>query len=132
MKTRLDQLKDRLGIAELLDKYPYEISGGQKQRIAIARAVSTKPSLLLADEPTGALDSASSEMILNLFTSINEAGQTVLMVTHSLRAASFAKRVLFIKDGIVYHEIYRGDHESQQDFMERINQAQIVLSRGKH
>lgn len=132
MKTRLDQLKDRLGIAELLDKYPYEISGGQKQRIAIARAVITKPSLLLADEPTGALDSASSEMILNLFTSINEAGQTVLMVTHSLRAASFAKRVLFIKDGIVYHEIYRGDHESQQDFMERINQAQIVLSRGKH
>ncbi|WP_173655010.1 ABC transporter ATP-binding protein [Sharpea azabuensis] len=132
MKTRLDQLKDRLGIAELLDKYPYEISGGQKQRIAIARAVITKPSLLLADEPTGALDSASSEMILNLFTSINEAGQTVLMVTHSLRAASFAKRVLFIKDGIVYHEIYRGDQESQQDFMERINQAQIVLSRGKH
>ena len=132
MKTRLDQLKDRLGIAELLDKYPYEISGGQKQRIAIARAVITKPSLLVADEPTGALDSASSEMILNLFTSINEAGQTVLMVTHSLRAASFAKRVLFIKDGIVYHEIYRGDHESQQDFMERINQAQIVLSRGKH
>ena len=132
MKTRLDQLKDRLGIAELLDKYPYEISGGQKQRIAIARAVITKPSLLLADEPTGALDSASSEMILNLFTSINEAGQTVLMVTHSLRAASFAKRVLFIKDGIVYHEIYRGDHESQQDFMERINQAQIVLSRGKY
>ena len=132
MKTRLDQLKDQLGIAELLDKYPFEISGGQKQRIAIARAVITKPSLLLADEPTGALDSASSEMILNLFTSINEAGQTVLMVTHSLRAASFAKRVLFIKDGIVYHEIYRGDHESQQDFMERINQAQIVLSRGKH
>ena len=132
MKTRLDQLKDQLGIAELLDKYPFEISGGQKQRIAIARAVITKPSLLLADEPTGALDSASSEMSLNLFTSINEAGQTVLMVTHSLRAASFAKRVLFIKDGIVYHEIYRGDHESQQDFMERINQAQIVLSRGKH
>ena len=132
MKTRLDQLKDQLGIAELLDKYPFEISGGQKQRIAIARADITKPSLLLADEPTGALDSASSEMILKLFTSINEAGQTVLMVTHSLRAASFAKRVLFIKDGIVYHEIYRGDHESQQDFMERINQAQIVLSRGKH
>ena len=89
----------------------------------------TKPSLLLADEPTGALDSASSEMILNLFDSINRNGQTILMVTHSLRAASYAKRVLFIKDGIVYHELYRGTNENQADFMECIHQAQLVLSK---
>lgn len=130
MNERLDELKDKLNITELLDKYPYEISGGQKQRIAIARAVITKPSLLLADEPTGALDSTSSEMILNMFNTINQSGQTVLLVTHSLRAASYASRVLFIKDGIVYHEIYRGENESQSEFMERINQAQFMLNRG--
>lgn len=129
MKNRLSDMQERLGIKELLNKYPYEISGGQKQRVAIARAVITKPSLLLADEPTGALDSASSEMILNLFDSINRNGQTILMVTHSLRAASYAKRVLFIKDGIVYHELYRGTNENQANFMERIHQAQLVLSK---
>ena len=129
MKDRLSNVQDHLGIKELLNKYPYEISGGQKQRVAIARAVITKPSLLLADEPTGALDSASSEMILNLFDNINRNGQTILMVTHSLRAASYAKRVLFIKDGIVYHELYRGTNENQADFMERIHQAQLVLSK---
>ena len=131
MEDRLNEIKDRLGISELLDKYPYEISGGQKQRIAIARAIITKPSLLLADEPTGALDSTSSEMILNLFRQVNEHGQTVLVVTHSLRAASYAKRVLFIKDGIVFHEIYRGENEAQGDFMERISQAEFMLGRGK-
>ena len=131
MDERLDEIKDRLGIGELLDKYPYEVSGGQKQRIAIARAVITKPALLLADEPTGALDSTSSEMILNLFRQVNEHGQTVLMVTHSLRAASYAKRVLFIKDGVVFHEIYRGENESQGDFMERINQSEFMLGRGE-
>ena len=131
MEDRLNEIKDRLGISELLDKYPYEISGGQKQRIAIARAIITKPSLLLADEPTGALDSTSSEMILNLFRQVNEDGQTVLVVTHSLRAASYAKRVLFIKDGIVFHEIYRGENEVQGDFMERISQAEFMLGRGK-
>jgi len=125
------EIKDIMGIEEILDKYPYEISGGQKQRIAIARAVITKPALLLADEPTGALDSTSSEMILNLFRQINEHGQTVLLVTHSLRAASYAKRVLFIKDGIVFHEIYRGENEAQGDFMERISQSEFMLSRGK-
>ena len=129
MKDRLSNVQDHLGIKELLNKYPYEISGGQKQRVAIARAVITKPSLLLADEPTGALDSASSEMILNLFDNINRNGQTILMVTHSLRAASYAKRVLFIKDGIVYHELYRGTNENQANFMERIHQAQLVLSK---
>ena len=86
---------------------------------------------MLADEPTGALDSTSSEMILNLFRQINEHGQTVLLVTHSLRAASYAKRVLFIKDGIVFHEIYRGENEAQGDFMERISQAEFMLGRGK-
>lgn len=131
MEDRLNEIKDRLGISELLDKYPYEISGGQKQRIAIARAIITKPSLLLADEPTGALDSTASEMILNLFRQVNEDGQTVLVVTHSLRAASYAKRVLFIKDGIVFHEIYRGENEAQGDFMERISQAEFMLGRGK-
>ena len=131
MEDRLNEIKDKLGISELLDKYPYEISGGQKQRIAIARAIITKPSLLLADEPTGALDSTSSEAILNLFRQVNEDGQTVLVVTHSLRAASYAKRVLFIKDGIVFHEIYRGENEAQGDFMERISQAEFMLGRGK-
>lgn len=130
MKARLNALQSELGLEGLLDQYPYEVSGGQKQRIAIARAVITSPALLLADEPTGALDSASSEMILNLFNTVNRSGQTVLMVTHSLRAASHAKRVLFIKDGVVYHEIYRGAQEHQAVFMERISQAQFMLNRG--
>ena len=127
MEAKLDKSKDILGIAAILDKFPYEISGGQKQRIAIARAVIVNPSILLADEPTGALDSASTEMILNLFRKINETGQTILMVTHSLRAAAFAKRVIFIKDGVVYHELYRGDDESLEEFMERINNSQKQL-----
>lgn len=131
MQERLDQIKDQLGISELLNKYPYEISGGQKQRVAIARAIITKPDLVLADEPTGSLDSTSSEIILNMFAKINQAGQTIMMVTHSLRAAAFAKRILFIKDGIVYHEIYRSQAESQSEFMERISQAQFMLKRGE-
>ena len=129
MKERLAKMQRILGIEELLEKYPYEVSGGQKQRIAIARAMITNPSLLLADEPTGALDSASSEMILQLFHKIHAEGQTILMVTHSLRAASYADRVLFIKDGMVFHEIYRGNEEGQRDFMERISEAQLVLSK---
>lgn len=131
MIKRLDDLKERLGIEKILDKYPYQISGGQKQRIAIARALITKPELLLADEPTGALDSSSSNMILDLFTRVNDLGQTVLMVTHSLNAASYAKRVLFIKDGVVFHELYKAEDESRQVFMERINKAQILLARGE-
>ena len=131
MNERLEEIKGKLGIEEILDKYPYQISGGQKQRVAIARALITKPALLLADEPTGALDSNSSNMILDLFTKVNEMGQTVLMVTHSLNAASFAKRVLFIKDGVVFHEIYKGEGENRSDFMERINKSQILISRGE-
>lgn len=127
MEEKLEEIKDILGIGELLDKYPYEISGGQKQRVAIARAVIVKPKLLLADEPTGALDSASSEMILNLFKELNKEKQTILMVTHSLRAASYAKRVIFIKDGVVYHELYRGEREEGADFMERIHGASSLL-----
>ena len=131
MQERLAKMRGILGIEELLEKYPYEVSGGQKQRIAIARGIITNPSLLLADEPTGALDSASSEMILQLFHKIHAEGQTILMVTHSLRAASYADRVLFIKDGVVFHEIYRGNEEEQRDFMERISEAQLVLGRRK-
>ena len=131
MQERLAKMQGILGIEELLEKYPYEVSGGQKQRIAITRAMITNPSLLLADEPTGALDSASSEMILQLFHKIHAEGQTILMVTHSLRAASYADRVLFIKDGVVFHEIYRGNEEGQRDFMERISEAQLVLGRRK-
>lgn len=129
MNSRLNKIKGILGIDKLLDKYPYEISGGQKQRVAIARAIITEPSILLADEPTGALDSSSSQNILNLFESINREGQTILMVTHSVRSAAYAKRVMFIKDGIVFHELYRGDDERMEDFAERILQSQALLSR---
>ena len=107
MRDRLEPLAAQLGIASLLKKYPYEISGGQKQRVAIARALITNPRLLLADEPTGALDSRSTDELLRLFGQINEAGQTILMVTHSIKAASHANRVLFIKDGEVFHQLYR-------------------------
>lgn len=130
MRARLSNLKEPLGIGDLLEKYPYEVSGGQKQRVAVARAIITEPSLLLADEPTDALDSQSSETLLKMFRTINQNGQTIIMVTHSLRAASYANRVLFIKDGVVYHEIYRGENERQAEFMERINQAQFMLNRG--
>ena len=130
MRARLSNLKEPLGIGDLLEKYPYEVSGGQKQRVAVARAIITEPSLLLADEPTGALDSQSSETLLKMFRTINQNGQTIIMVTHSLRAASYANRVLFIKDGVVYHEIYRGENERQAEFMERINQAQFMVNRG--
>ena len=108
MARRLVPISRSLGIEEIVDKYPYEVSGGQKQRIAIARALITNPGLILADEPTGALDSGASENIMNIFSEINRMGQTVLMVTHSLKSASHAGRVLFIKDGMVYHEIFKG------------------------
>ena len=109
MERRLLLLADKLGIKNLLEKYPYEVSGGQKQRAAVARAVITQPQLLLADEPTGALDSKAAKELLKLFTSLNQDGQTILMVTHSVKAASTAGRVLFIKDGRVFHQIYKGN-----------------------
>lgn len=129
MKKRLDGIQDILGIEDLLEKYPYQVSGGQKQRIAIARAIITVPSILLADEPTGALDSSSSQNIMNLFESINKRGQTILMVTHSVRSASYANRVMFIKDGVVFHELYKGENESFEDFSERILQSQKILNK---
>lgn len=108
MKVRLAPIAEKLGIMSLLKKYPYEISGGQKQRVAVARALITGPKLILADEPTGALDSKATDELLSLFNEVNTTGQTILMVTHSVKAASHAGRVLFIKDGEVFHQIYRG------------------------
>ena len=114
LKARLDPIARQLGIQELLDKYPYEVSGGQKQRAAVARALITHPRLILADEPTGALDSRSTDELLDLFGQINRQGQTILMVTHSVKAASHAGRVLFIKDGQVFHQLYRGQCTDEQ------------------
>ena len=114
MQERLKPIAAKLGITELLKKYPYEVSGGQKQRAAVARALITKPKLILADEPTGALDSKATDELLRLFAQINQSGQTILMVTHSVKAASHASRVLFIKDGEVFHQIYRGNHTNEQ------------------
>lgn len=118
-----------LGIEELLDKYPYEISGGQKQRVAVARAIITNPELILADEPTGALDSKSTEELLNVFTSLNENHQTILMVTHSTKAAAHAKRVLFIKDGQVFHQIYRGE-KTMDEMYQCISDTLTLLATG--
>ena len=114
MQERLKPIAAQLGITELLKKYPYEVSGGQKQRVAVARALITNPKLILADEPTGALDSKATDELLRLFAQINKTGQTILMVTHSVKAASHASRVLFIKDGEVFHQIYRGNNTNEQ------------------
>ena len=129
MRSLLLPLAERLGIAELLKKYPYEVSGGQKQRAAVARALITDPRLLLADEPTGALDSRATDELLRLFVEINEQGQTVIMVTHSVKAASSARRVLFIKDGEVYHQLYRGS-DSAEAFYQRISDTLTMLATG--
>ena len=129
MKSRLVPLADRLGISGLLKKYPYEVSGGQKQRAAVARAIITRPSLLLADEPTGALDSRSSDELLRLFGELNRGGQTIVMVTHSVRAASTAGRVLFIKDGEVFHQLYRGGRTEEQ-FYQEISGTLTLLATG--
>ena len=126
MRARLLPIARELGLTELLKKYPYEVSGGQKQRAAVARAIITEPKLLLADEPTGALDSGSTDELLRLFAAINRAGQTILMVTHSVKAASRAGRVLFIKDGAVFNELRRGD-ESRDAFFSRIMEVVSFL-----
>lgn len=112
MEKRLLPLAGKLSISDLLEKYPYEVSGGQKQRAAVCRALITQPDIILADEPTGALDSRASGRLLNLFGQINQEGQTILMVTHSIQAASHASRILFIKDGCVFHQIYRGGQDN--------------------
>ena len=129
MKERLDKIAPSLGIADLLKKYPYEVSGGQKQRAAVARALITDPRIILADEPTGALDSKSSDELLSLFKKINQMGQTILMVTHSTKAASNASRVLFIKDGTIFHQIYKGDCTDQQMY-QKISDTLTLLAQG--
>lgn len=129
MSHRLDMLAPRLGITDILKKYPYEISGGQKQRVAVARAMITEPKLMLADEPTGALDSRSSEELLKLFASVNRFGQTIIMVTHSVRAASTAGRVLFIRDGVVFHQLYRGGDTDEQ-FYQKISETLTLIATG--
>ena len=129
MEVLLEPLAAKLGIKEILDKYPYEISGGQKQRAAVARALITSPRLILADEPTGALDSKATDELLRLFGTVNQEGQTILMVTHSVKAASHAQRVLFIKDGEVFHQLYRGNDTNQQMY-EKISSTLTMLASG--
>ena len=129
MRQKLLPLAKGLGIEDLLHKYPYEVSGGQKQRAAVARALITEPELVLADEPTGALDSRAADELLDLFEHIHESGQTILMVTHSVKAASRASRVLFIKDGEVFHQLYRGAHTSDEMF-QKISDTLTVLTTG--
>ena len=129
MHARLRPLAKQLGIDALLHKYPYEVSGGQKQRAAVARALITNPRLILADEPTGALDSRATDELLRLFAEINQSGQTLLMVTHSVKAASHAGRVLFIRDGEVFHQLYRGDH-TNETFYQTISDTLTMLQGG--
>lgn len=129
MEPKLNRVTEQLHLEGLLQKYPYEVSGGQKQRIAAARAMITCPKILLADEPTGALDSKNSQDLLEVMSELNQAGQTILMVTHSTTAASFASRVLFIKDGTIFHQIYRGDR-SQQQFFQAISDTLTLMANG--
>ena len=129
MERRLAPIARQLGIADILKKYPYEVSGGQKQRTAVARAIITEPKLVLADEPTGALDSRATDELLRLFSAINADGRTILMVTHSARAASHAGRILFIKDGEVFHQIYRGDATNEQLY-QKISDTLTMLATG--
>lgn len=129
MENRIRPIAAKLGIQELLEKYPYEVSGGQKQRAAVARALINRPQLILADEPTGALDSKAADGLLHLFNEINEDGQTILMVTHSTKAASHAKRVLFIKDGEVFHQLYRGNMSNEELYV-KISDTLTMLTTG--
>lgn len=129
MNSRLKPIAKKLGIDNILQKYPYEVSGGQKQRAAVARAIITYPQLILADEPTGALDSHSSDELLHLFNDINKEGQTIIMVTHSTKAASHASRVLFIKDGKVFHQLYRASM-SQEEMYQKISDTLTIIATG--
>ena len=129
MNKLLKPLAARLGISDILYKYPYEVSGGQKQRAAIARALITSPRLILADEPTGALDSKAADDLLRLFSDINRDGQTIIMVTHSVKAASHAGRVLFISDGAIFHQIYRGTSTSEAMF-QKISDTLTAMATG--
>lgn len=129
MEKRLAPIAKQLGITSILNKFPYEVSGGQKQRAAVARALITRPQLILADEPTGALDSKAADELLRLFAQINQDGQTIVMVTHSVKAASNAGRVLFIKDGEVFHQLYRGNL-SNEEMYQKISDTLTVLTTG--
>lgn len=128
---KLREVAERVGIVSLLEKYPYEVSGGQKQRAAVARAIITRPELLLADEPTGALDSKSTRELLNTFGAIHDSGQTIVMVTHSTKAASHAERVLFIKDGEIYHQIYRGNMDNDEMYKKITDTLTVLLAGGE-
>ncbi len=130
MNERLMPLARQLGISDILKKFPYEVSGGQKQRAAIARALITQPQIVLADEPTGALDSKAADGLLDIFSQVSTNGQTILMVTHSVKAASHSQRVLFLKDGRLYHQLYRGS-QGNDEFFADISQTLTVLSRGE-
>lgn len=129
IRKRAASITEAIGISDILDKYPYEVSGGQKQRAAVARALITEPKLILADEPTGALDSSSSSELLRVFGEINQKGQTILMVTHSTDAASHANRILFIRDGVIFHQIYRGDADNEQLY-KKISDTLTLLKNG--
>ena len=130
MHNRLMPIADRLRISELLKKYPYEVSGGQKQRAAVARTLITRPKLVLADEPTGALDSKSTDELLDIFEDVNRMGQTIVMVTHSVKAASRAGRVMFIRDGEVFHQIYRGN-STNEELYQKISDTLTLLANRK-
>lgn len=132
MEPKLKEVSRRLNLTELMKKYPYEVSGGQKQRTAVARAMITDPDIILADEPTGALDSRSASELLNIFSSLYENGQTILMVTHSIQAASRAGRVLFIKDGEIYHQLYRGNLTSEEMYKKISDTLTVLLSGGDY
>ena len=127
----MKEIAKRLGIGDILTKFPYEVSGGQRQRCACARAMINHPKLILADEPTGALDSKSTDQLLEIFDRVNKKGQTILMVTHSTKAASWASRVLFIRDGEVFHQIYRGNQTYQQMYQSISDTLTLLASGGK-
>jgi putative ABC transport system ATP-binding protein len=129
MESRMKPIVERLGIGDILKKFPYEVSGGQKQRAAVARALITNPQIILADEPTGALDSRTTDSLLHLFGQINSDGQTILMVTHSVKAASHAGRVMFIKDGEVFHQLYRGNSTTDEMY-QKISDTLTLLTTG--
>jgi len=130
MQKLIKPIAQRLGISDILSKFPYEVSGGQKQRAAVARALITSPKLILADEPTGALDSRSTDGLLHIFSDINSLGQTILMVTHSIKAASHAGRVMFIKDGSVFHQIYRGSCNNDEMYQKISDTLTLLMAGG--
>lgn len=132
MSAKLEPIAKTLSIQDLLKKYPYEVSGGQKQRAAVARALITDPKIILADEPTGALDSKASDELLKLFEKINKGGQTILMVTHSAKAASRAGRVLFIKDGEVFHQIYKGENSNEEMYQQISDTLSMLSKKGEN